>query len=185
MRFFLLFPILFLFACDDSKEQALVQREADLTRREQLFNAKEAEYQYLLHFRDSIEHVDSIAKLSQWPEGVQGQWSSKIVCVESSCTEYVIGDVRNDIWEFAQDSLGMVMQVYNNKKDSVRTYSGQFNGQEIRLTYATDTAAQKFVEMNVVLNEITANKIAGRRSVTVNGKCTAHFSVELIKTPIK
>lgn len=185
MRFLLLFPILLLFACDDSREQALIQREADLTRREQLFAAKEAEYQYLLQFRDSIEHIDSIAKLSQWPEDVAGQWNSKIVCVESSCTEYVIGDVRNDIWEFAQDSLGLVMQVYNNKKDSVRTYAGQYTGQEIRLSYATDTNAQKFVEMSVILNDITPNKMSGRRSVTINGKCTAQFTVELIKSPIK
>ena len=57
----------FLYACDNTKERELMQREADLNRREQMFQAKEAEYLSLLKMRDSLHYQDSIVKVKNWP----------------------------------------------------------------------------------------------------------------------
>ncbi|WP_228446607.1 hypothetical protein [Chryseobacterium sp. 3008163] len=68
----------------------------------------------------------------------------------------------------------------NNNK-LVRLYSGKFENNEVKLNYKTDSTAEKNVEMNVLLNEISANKIRGTRTVSVDNKCTAKFSVELTR----
>lgn len=171
----------FLYACNDhTKERELMQREADLNRREQMFQAKEAEYLSLLKMRDSLQYQDSIVNIIAWPEEISGQWNSKIVCVETSCSDYVIGDTRNDLWEFSQDSIQLLVNVYN-KKDLIRVYASEYSNNQISLHYATDTTAQKFVDMKVYLSEITPNKISGYRTVSVNGLCSAKFTVELNK----
>lgn len=174
--------LLLLYSCDNSKEQELSLREADLNRRVQLFKAKEAEYFALLKMRDSLQYQDSIVKIIAWPEGIAGLWNSRIVCVETNCSDYIIGDIRNDLWEFTQDSTQLLVNVYN-KKDLIRIYDSKYTNDQIALHYATDTTAQKFVNMNVYLSEITPNKISGYRTVSVNGRCTAKFTVELNKIP--
>ena len=170
----------FLYACDNTKERELMQREADLNRREQMFQAKEAEYLSLLKMRDSLHYQDSIVKVKNWPAEVVGYWNSRIVCVETNCSDYVIGDVRTDQWQFTKDSLNLLVNVYN-KKDTIRVYKGTYTDKQIALHYATDSTAQKFVDMNVYLNELSNNKINGYRTVNVNGKCSAKFTVELTK----
>src|SRR5690554_7370719 len=70
--------LLLLYSCDNSKEQELSLREADLNRRVQLFKAKEAEYFALLKMRDSLQYQDSIVKIIAWPEGISGLWNSRI-----------------------------------------------------------------------------------------------------------
>ncbi len=169
-----------LYACENPKEKDLMQREADLNRREQMFQAKEAEYLSLLKMRDSLKIQDSIVKTTVWPNEVTGNWNSRIVCIESNCSDYVIGDVRTDQWQFTKDSLNLLVNVYN-KRDTIRVYKGKYNTNQITLHFATDTTAQKFVDMNVSLNEISTNKMNGYRTVSVNGKCSAKFTVELTK----
>lgn len=169
-----------LYACDNPKEKQLMQREAELNRKELLFQAKEAEYLSLLKMRDSLKIQDSIVKINAWPDEIIGHWNSKIVCVETNCSEYVIGDVRNDQWQFTKDSLNLLVNVYN-KRDTIRVYKGTYTDSQIALHFATDSTSQKFVDMKVFLNEMSTNKISGYRTVSVNGKCSAKFTVELTK----
>lgn len=172
--------LLLFVACDNDKEKELIQREADLNRREQMFQLKEAEYRSLLKLRDSLKIQDSIVKIKAWPDEIIGHWNSRIVCVESNCNEYVIGDIRTDQWQFTKDSINLLVNVYN-KKDTVRVYKGTYTDSQIALHFATDSTAQKFVDMKVFLSEMSPNKISGYRTVDVNGQCTAKFTVELTK----
>lgn len=178
--FILLLIIILMSACDNSREEELLRREADLKRREEQFQAKEADYLALLKLKDSLDARDSITHLNDWPENLVGTWNSKIVCVETSCNEYVIGDVRNDIWEFAQDSLHLHVNVFN-KKELIRVYDADYSEEQIVLNHITDSTAPKQVSMKVVLNEINANKISGYRTVKLGSKCSATFTVELSK----
>lgn len=180
--FFGLIMSLVFISCDDlqKREQELIIRENDLNRREQLFKEKEAEYYSLLKERDSILSQDSIVKINRWPDNLLGQWSSRIVCVETNCNDYVVGDTRNDTWEFVQDSAQLHVNVYS-KSGLIRVYDGKYIDNQITLRYATDTTAQKFVEMKVYLNEIDSQKISGFRTVSVNNQCSAKFTVELNK----
>ncbi len=169
-----------MFSCQDStKEKQLEAREKELTAKENVFAQKEAEFQALLQMRDSlyVKRKDSVI-VPTWPAGVLGKWNSKVICTESTCSDYVIGDQRTDVWEFVNDSVQTSVNVYSNN-NLVRTYAGKMENNEIRLNFKTDSTTSKFVDMKILLNEISPEKIRGKRTISVNNNCSAVFSVEL------
>jgi len=178
----LCFFIFCLNCSDKAKEQQIAKRELQLLDKEKSFAEKESDYQSLLKMRDSIlsRKTDSVKLISEWPEEVLGTWTGTVVCTESNCTDYVVGDQRVDNWEFDNNSKPLVCKIINNNK-LVRLYSGKYENSEIHLQYKTDSTADKSVEMNVVLNEISSTRIRGTRTVTVDNKCLMKFSVELIR----
>lgn len=179
---FIIITISFLLvACNDKKkENDLMMREKQLLEKEKVFAQKESEYQSLLKMRDSIFSKKDSVKITVWPKEVAGIWTGKVICTESNCTDYVVGDQRTDTWEFDSDSLQLSTKIINNN-NLVRVYSGKFENNEIKLTYKTDSTSKKQVEMNVLLNEISPNTIKGTRTVAVDN-CMARFSVELIRS---
>ena len=74
----------------------------------------------------------------------------------------------------------MISKIVNNK-NLVIIYSGSYEYQDFKLNYKPDSTASKNVEMSVIINEISPNKMKGIRSITVDNKCTAKFSVELTR----
>ncbi|WP_363315996.1 hypothetical protein, partial [Chryseobacterium sp.] len=180
--FFLFISVAFLLmSCTNKeKEQQIAEREKQLLEKEKLFAQKESQYQALLKMRDSIfSHKDSVI-IPTWPQEIAGIWNSKVICTESNCSEYVVGDQRSDIWEFDHDSTQLVVKIINNN-NLVRLYTGKFENNEIKLNFKTDSTASKKVEMNVVLNDISDTKIKGIRTITSDNNCTAKFSVELVR----
>lgn len=171
----------FFIACDDNKkEKDLLVRERQLLEKEKLFAQKESEYQALLKMRDSIFSKKDSVKIVTWPADIAGSWTGKVICTESNCNDYVVGDQRIDTWEFDSDSTQLSTKIINNN-NLVRVYSGKFENSEVKLNYKTDSAAKKQVEMNVLLNEFSPNKIRGTRTIAVD-KCLAKFSVELVRS---
>lgn len=181
---FILLFIIFQSCNNNTKNQELKERENKLLEKEKLFAQKEAEYQSLLKMRDSIFAEKDSVKIVQWPAEIFGAWTGKVVCTESTCNDYVVGDQRIDNWEFDSDSIQLVAKIINNnnKNNLVRLYNAKFENNEIKLNYKTDSTVKKNVEMNVVLNDITAEKMRGTRTVTVNNNCLAKFSVELTRS---
>ncbi len=179
---FIIICISFFFvACDDNKkEKDLLVRERQLLEKEKLFAQKESEYQALVRMRDSIFSKKDSVKIVVWPADVAGSWTGKVICTESNCNDYVVGDQRTDTWEFDSDSTQLSTKIINNN-NLVRIYSGKFENNEVRLNYKTDSTSKKQVEMNVLLNEISPNKIRGTRTIAVD-KCLAKFSVELVRS---
>lgn len=171
---------LFLAGChDQEREQRLQQREKAVLEKEKQFALKEADYQALTNLRDSLIALrDTGTLIAAWPDSIIGQWGSRVVCTASNCPDYVIGDQRSDIWEFSSDSTQMLTKVISNKA-LVRVYTGKFANREISLSYKTDSSATKQVDMNVVLMDISPTKMKGMRTVSVDNKCNAQFTVEL------
>lgn len=178
---FLLLFIIFQSCNDDTKNQKLIERENKLLEKEKIFAQKEAEYQSLLKMRDSIFAKKDSVEIVKWPVEIFGAWTGKVICTESTCNDYVVGDQRIDNWEFDSDSIQLVTKIINNN-NLVRLYNAKFANDEIRLNYKTDSTVKKNVEMNIVLNDITADKIRGTRTVMVNKNCLAKFSVELTRS---
>lgn len=179
----LIFLSLLFVSCDyKDRENALILREKQLLDKEKSFAQKEADYQSLLKMRDSIvskKGLDSI-KIVRWPQEIAGSWIGKVICTESNCSDYVVGDQRTDTWEFASDSLQLFSKIINNN-NLVRLYSGKFENNEIKLNFKTDSTAKKKVDMNVLLNDISDTKIKGIRTIAVDN-CMAKFSVELVRS---
>lgn len=177
-----LFSIFSLLGCaDKQREERLKQREEALSQKENLFALKEAEYQSLLKMRDSLLSIQKDTIVPEgWPEFVTGLWNSKVICTQSTCGNYVVGDVRTDQWEFGYDSTRLIAKVSSNNK-LVRVYNGNYKDSVISLSFLSDSTSQKRVAMNISLTEITPDKLKGTRIVNVDNACSATFSVELIK----
>lgn len=185
MRYFiLLFTFMLCLSCEDKdKAKELTEREQQLLDKEKSFALKESEYQSLLKMRDSIfakPVTDSMQIITKWPDEVIGSWIGKVVCTESNCSDYVVGDQRTDVWEFDSDSTQLFTKIINNN-NLVRLYNGKLENNEVRLNFKTDSTAKKKVDMNVLLNDISVNKMRGTRTITVDN-CIAKFSVELVRT---
>lgn len=170
-----------LVSCDyKEKDKNLTDREKQLLEKEKIFAKKESEYQSLLKMRDSIFTKKDSVKVAVWPTEIFGDWNGKVICTESNCSDYAVGDQRTDLWEFDNDSTQPITKIINNN-NLVRLYSGKFENNEIKLSFKTDSTAKKNVEMNVLLNDISDNKIKGTRTIISDG-CTAKFSVELVRS---
>ena len=180
--FAILTILLFLTSCENrKKEHDLSLREQQLLEKEKSFAQKESEYQSLLKMRDSIfaKTKDSV-KIVVWPAEIAGLWTGKVICTESNCSDYVVGDQRTDTWEFDSDSTQLVTKIINNN-NLVRLHSGKFENNEAKLNFKTDSTSKKKVEMNVLLNDFSTNKIRGTRTIAVDNNCMAKFSVELVR----
>lgn len=175
--------LLLFISCDNrKKENDLTLREKQLLEKEKAFAQKESEYQSLLKMRDSIfaTKKDSV-KINIWPAQVAGLWTGKVICTESNCSDYVVGDQRTDTWEFDSDSIQLLTKIINNN-NLVRVYSGKFENNEVKLNFKTDSTSKKQVTMNVLLNDFSANKMRGTRTITADNNCMAKFSVELVRS---
>ncbi len=177
-----LVPVLALLAigCNNNeREKQLSSREQALFEKEKNFAAREADYKALLHMRDSLTALQQdTSTYKVWPGDLQGLWNSRTICTESNCADYIIGDQRNDTWEFGTDSIQLYVKVFNTN-NLIRTYTASFSDNYLSLKYKTDSSSKKQVEMNVLFSEIGINKLKGSRTVIIDNKCTAKFSVEL------
>lgn len=182
MYFPLILSCLLLWGCrDNEKEQQLARREQALLRKEQEFALKEADYYALVRMRDSLlaQKSDTVI-IRTWPEDLAGMWTSKSVCRESNCSEYVIGDQRSNAWEFVSDSTGLFTRVFNNNK-LIRVYSASFDSTGIRLHYKSDSSSARTTEMNVELGRGNGSLIKGMQTIGIDNACTAKFSIELTR----
>jgi len=165
---------------DKERARELDLREQAILSREKEFAIKEADYQSLLRMRDSLlTKRDTAVAIQRWPDEIAGLWSSKSVCRESNCSEYVIGDQRSNTWEFVSDSTGLYTRVINNNK-VVRVFSAKFDSTSIQLHYASDSSASKNLDMSVELSrDSNKNLIKGMQTTGIDKGCTAKFSIEL------
>jgi len=182
-RYFLFVTLVVLslfWGCQDKERtRELDLREQRILAKEKEFAIKEADYQSLLRMRDSLlTRRDTTVVIQRWPDDIAGLWSSKSVCRESNCSEYVIGDQRSNTWEFVSDSTGLYTRVINNNK-VVRVFSAKFDSTSIHLHYASDTSATKKLELAVELSRDNKDLIKGMQTTGIDKSCTAKFSIEL------
>jgi len=162
----------------------LEQREQALTEKEKQFALKEQDYESLLKMRDSlssIKKVDTVAH--RWPQAINGPWSSKLLCIESGCNEYAVGDQKtNETWNFTSDSSKMLVTILNNKDNAlVRIYHARYDSSGISLHFKADSLAKRAVHMEVILDQISNERIKGTQTITIDSACTAKFSVDLTR----
>jgi hypothetical protein len=175
--------LLLLISCDNKKEQGLAERERLLKARELEFETKVADYKQLAKMRDSLfaqkdKEVKNDSLVKTWPDSLGAQWSSKMVCRESNCSNYVIGDQRSEVWQFSSDSLGIFANVLNNDK-LVRVYRANYIDNKIMMNFATDSTAKSKVKIDVMLDDVDTKVMKGMQTITGRDNCIAKFSVEL------
>lgn len=162
---------------DNNKEDTLAQREEALTLKEQEFLAKESEYQQLLALRDSLaDTAEQMPVESVLPEEIMGKWSGKMICTESSCTEHVVGDQRNDTWEFSPTGLKIT-----SKTGGERHFAGSVSGTELKLSSTDSATAASRSKITLGLADLASSRLKGQRELIGKDNCVAKFTVELEK----
>lgn len=181
-KFILLLLLVITASCKDTNKPELEKRENDLLLREQEFADKEKEYEQLLKMRDSLlsnaKADDTVAVATTWPDSLKINWNSKMVCKESNCSNYVIGDQRNETWQFVSDSTGACANVINNNK-LIRVFKANYKKDAITLTFIADSTVKSKAKIYVVLDDIKKDIIKGTQVITGQNNCEAKFSVEL------
>lgn len=158
------------------------EREQALTEKESQFASKEQDYESLLRMRDSLSSIKKVDTISnRWPAMISGLWSSKLLCIASGCNEYAVGDQKtNETWNFTSDSSKMFVTILNNANNAlVRIYHAKYDSSGINLRFKTDSLSKRTVRMEVLLDQISNQRIKGTQTITIDSTCTAKFSVDL------
>jgi len=138
-----------------------------------LHNSKKA-----VVLKDSV--FSNAKSIRQWELSVQGLWDSEMLCSKADCGLYVIGDRRNEIWEFTGDSVRVYTNVLNSKK-RLGVFIAVYKGERIILESCPDSLLRNNMKINVVLDDIKDNVIKGTQSITTEDNCTSVFDLELTR----
>lgn len=180
LLFYIFIITVFIGCTDNQKEQDLLQREENLSAREKEFDAKEAEYKNLLSLRDSLQNiVPEITVKQELPAELQGKWSGKMICTESSCTDHVIGDQRTDTWEFSANVVKMT-----TKTGTERLFMAMIEGGDLKLISEDPANITTSSEITLNLTDLQIGRMKGTRNLNGKDNCIAKFSVELEKAKI-
>jgi len=172
-----------LSGCDNNqKQEQLEQRERAILEKEKEFAQKEADYYSLIRMRDSLMTRKDTVIIRQWPASIAGVWNSRSVCRESNCSDYVIGDQRANIWEFANDSTGLLTRVVDKNNNLVRVYNAQYDSTSIQLSFTSDSSSAKQSTISIELTSVTADLLKGIQTIKASQSCIAKFSVELTRS---
>jgi len=170
-------------ACNSGGSADLKIREARLAQQEQEFAQKQADYKSLLAMRDSLNaakstNLDSAEVPQTWPDSIQGQWNSRLVCRSSTCNSYVIGDQRNEQWQFLADSGGLFVRATSRNK-TVQLFKGTLRDNQIILNKERDSIGDHMAQIQIKLDMLGSKIIKGTQIIRTKADCEANFSVEL------
>ena len=176
---------LLIISCDSKGRADLQNREEQLVKKEHEFAQKESEYDALLAMRDSLQAAESKQLkpdtiVQRWPDSIAGQWSSRLVCRSSNCNNYVIGDQRNEQWQFVADASGIYVKTYTKNK-TMRLFKGSLSDNRISLVQVQDSMDESRARVQMNLDLIGSKIMRGTQTVGTNGDCEANFSIELTR----
>ncbi|MCC9065034.1 hypothetical protein ACHRV1_25735 [Flavobacterium aquidurense] len=129
--------------------------------------------------KDSV--FSNAQSIREWELSVQGLWDSEMLCRKANCGLYVIGDRRNELWEFVKDSVRVYANGLNSKK-LLNVFRAIHNGDKIILESSPDSLSESRLKIKVVLDDITDNVIKGTQTITTEENCTSVFDLELTRT---
>ena len=176
--------LLFFYSCDNpEKEQQLKDRESALALKEQAFAEKEQEFESLKAIRDSLTQIDveidTVQISTSLPAEIIGRYNGKMICTETDCTEHVIGDQRNDQWEFTENGVKIT-----NKSGGETFYSGTYSNSEIKLKSEKGDSNTTVSEITLQIPDNLGNRLKGTRELK-RENCVSKFSVDLEKIKTK
>lgn len=172
---FLGFTLSLTSCTDQEKDDQLKKREEILLMKEQEFSAKEQDYASLKSLRDSLEHSPDTIINTTIPANILGKYNGKMICTDSNCSEHVVGDLRNDIWEVTADGVKIM-----NKSGGEKLYNAKHSGSDIILISENNSTSTTQSVITLQLPTENTTRIKGSREFTNNG-CNSKFSVDLEK----
>lgn len=190
IRLYIVFSVFAVFlwsSCTQGdRQQAIEERERAVALREEQIATSETDYQDLLQMRDSLAAArerlsDSVSADRHWPEMLQGDWNSRMVCRVPGCATYVIGDQRNELWRFQVDTTGTAYVLVISNDTELRRFRGSYDGHQVTLSLVTDSATATDVRFHrrALLDNIGTRLVKGTQYMVDHNNCETVFSVEL------
>lgn len=184
----LLFALLVQTGCGfDERRKQLDEREKSIAVREQTLMLKEKELRILEDsLKRNFEKIDSIslAAVQQsipLPESFIGRWNVSMVCTQTSCSGFAVGDVRKETWQIASNDVNVTVRAMQGEK-LIRVYTGVFTGTHFKLsTPLSFEDNQPATSMKVDLRIENPNKLTGQRLIVQPDGCTTTFKVDADK----
>ncbi len=183
--FFLLLGCLSISCNYKEREAALQQKEEMLTQKEHKLliwekdlQLKEDSIKILIARRDSSSFADSISVL---PPELHGDWTAKMICIETNCPGSAIGDVQTDTWQVTTQDSSLIIKSIARDGQINRVYTGSyFLGNTIKASVSTENPARGGKRV-IELTDIRNNKMKGTRTVIQAGGCRILYSVDMDK----
>lgn len=180
----LLIPLLMNSGCGfeerkralDAREAALQEREQDLLLKQKQLTQLEDSMKLNLARQDSATSVLKNLGLPL-PDSLQGVWNISMICTQTSCTGFAVGDSRKENWTFSGgDSTGVYIKAMQGEK-LIRIYSGIYDGGGFILSTLSGSDSITTV-MNVKLSVENGNKLSGTRVINQADGCSATFRLD-------
>lgn len=183
----IIFFIVSLSGCDlRSRELAIEKREADLKEREQQLILKEKDIMLREEALRRQNIADSIAADSTVIiPGLEGSWSVKMTCTETTCSGSAVGDTKSETWNLAYQGNHIIARAMEGDK-LVRVYSGSFNGKTLVLKENVDQqGVEPAASLTVRLNVVSQGSMEGDREIVRQNGCRIVYRIQMNQQKLK
>jgi len=163
------------------REKKVSQKEEELKVFEQQLISKEIELSSRERLLDSLEHMGDTTGI--YNSKLIGNWTVTMKCTETSCEGSALGDTKTERWNIAYHNNRVVVKALS-KNTITRVYLGVYTETGLAL-HSRQQEGDVLTTMNILLNQISVDKMEGIREINQGGKCKIIYSVGLskIKTP--
>lgn len=189
----LLFCTLFFTGCDlrereialEKKSSEIAQKEQELVLREQQLALKEEELNRRLQQADSSTMDSSLILFNEgdstqpFNPAFAGNWSARMVCIQTSCAGSAIGDTKNEQWTISHQENAVIVQAYANNQ-LVRVYTGAMANNRLVMRAQQDSVAPPTV-ITAALQLKNPKQIEGTREIRRVNECQIVYKLELEK----
>ncbi|MEO6917111.1 MAG: hypothetical protein ABI151_17075 [Chitinophagaceae bacterium] len=186
LKFAPLLVILLISSCDFRKrEEAIRMKEMQLNQKEDSLLAKErillAMEEKMKKNKRSIDSVSVKDSSDYYNPALNGAWSAKMTCTETSCNESAIGDVRSEQWALSYTGYRL-KALATVKNDFARAYIGTYFEHELRLAEDLPPGAQEQqTRMTVRLQLVDSVTMTGQREIVRENNCKVVYALQLKK----
>lgn len=160
------------------REKQVAAREQQLLIREQQLEAHEQDIRKREQYLDSLQnHSDTLGTINP---ALVGSWVVTMQCTETNCEGSAIGDTKTENWNISYKENNVIVQAIANKK-LIRTYSGQFIENSLRLN--AQSVSDSETHMSVILSPhpTTEHLMEGQRIINQGGKCRIVYALKAEK----
>jgi hypothetical protein len=160
----------------------LNQREQELALKEKTLKIKEEELDKRENRLDSLDSsaINATPDTALTHLEINGSWSVKMNCTETTCAESAVGDTKTEKWEFETRDNNIIARAFANE-NLTRVYMGVYRGDTLQLSLPKEDNMSKGTSMNVTLLKTDKNKMEGRRQIIHPDNCLTTYALELVK----
>ncbi|MCF3108577.1 hypothetical protein LL912_07290 [Niabella sp. CC-SYL272] len=177
-----------LYSCGfEERRKQLDEREQSLNLREQALMLKEKEVKLkedsLSKFAATIDSANRLPVPSgiPLPDSLAGNWNAAMVCTQTNCSGFAVGDIRKETWLIAGNGTAVTVRAMQGDK-LIRVYTGIFTGSDLKLSTPEPEGTQPSASMKVELKVDQKNRLSGQRLITQADGCETTFKIDLDKS---